>query len=474
MNILIPFIFITIALIQIGILINSISLIKIYPNETSLKYWASSLLFSSIGIICIAAGAMLATSLNRGTYFTTLSNTIHFVSIVLLVFYSKSLKGKITGKDVKIFTLLIIFYAVGFEIIRSNGTFISRQIFTACLALTVYFALLIQIKQQRLFRDSYYLRIFAITTFIEFLLLIIRIIILLSNDYGLIDSLKDVPMFPAAMLWLLLIVNVWSYISINGYWTEKIAIWNTKNLIENTKIKKLLDEKYKLINSLMTVNKTAVSGALTASIAHELNQPLGAIKINSQHLDLLLKSKIEKKLTKNIIQDSDRATKIIATLKGIFTNNKVAYQTIKFDTFVESLKPFFIQATSEKNISIKFLLHSSSASTTISPNQMRQALTNLLQNSIEALSKTKKTNKSIQIKTSINNNKLVFSISDNGPGVDTRFKNKIFELYESSNEENIGLGLWLTKYIISMHKGTISLNTNYPKGAEFLIELPVS
>jgi signal transduction histidine kinase len=417
---------------------------------------------------------MLATSLNRGTYFTTLSNTIHFVSIVLLVFYSKSLKGKITGKDVKIFTLLIIFYAVGFEIIRSNGTFISRQIFTACLALTVYFALLIQIKQQRLFRDSYYLKIFAITTFIEFLLLIIRIIILLSNDYGLIDSLKDVPMFPAAMLWLLLIVNVWSYISINGYWTEKIAIWNTKNLIENTKIKKLLDEKYKLINSLMTVNKTAVSGALTASIAHELNQPLGAIKINSQHLDLLLKSKIEKKLTKNIIQDSDRATKIIATLKGIFTNNKVAYQTIKFDTFVESLKPFFIQATSEKNISIKFLLHSSSASTTISPNQIRQALTNLLQNSIEALSKTKKTNKSIQIKTSINNNKLVFSISDNGPGVDTRFKNKIFELYESSNEENIGLGLWLTKYIISMHKGTISLNTNYPKGAEFLIELPVS
>ena len=103
MNILIPFIFITIALIQIGIFINSISLIKIYPNEKSLKYWAGSLLLSSIGILCIAAGAMLATSLNRGTFFTTLSNTIHFISIVLLVSYSKSLKGKITDKDVKQF-----------------------------------------------------------------------------------------------------------------------------------------------------------------------------------------------------------------------------------------------------------------------------------------------------------------------------------------------------------------------------------
>ena len=473
MNILIPFIFITIALIQIGIFINSISLIKIYPNEKSLKYWAGSLLLSSIGILCIAAGAMLATSLNRGTFFTTLSNTIHFISIVLLVSYSKSLKGKITDKDVKIFTLLIIFYGVGFEIIRSNGTFIGRQIFTACMALIVYFVLLIQIKQQRLFHDSYYLRIFVITTFIEFLLLIIRIMILLSNDYGLIDNLKDVPMIPAAMLWLLLIVNVWSYISINGYWTEKIASWNTKNLIENTKVKKLLNEKYKLINSLMTANKTAISGALSASIAHELNQPLGAIKINSQHLDLLLENKKEKKLIKNIIQDNDRAAKTITTLKGIFTNNEVVYETIKFDTFIESLKPFFIHAATEKNISINFLLNSS-VSTTISREQIRQVLTNLLQNSVEVLSKTKKTNKSIQIKTYVNKNNLVLSISDNGPGVNARIKNKIFELYESSKKDNIGLGLWLAKYIISKHKGTISLNTKYRKGAEFLIELPIS
>ena len=473
MNILIPFIFITIALIQIGIFINSISLTKIYPNEKSLKYWAGSLLLSSIGILCIAAGAMLATSLNRGTFFTTLSNTIHFISIVLLVFYSKSLKGKITDKDVKIFTLLIIFYGVGFEIIRSNGTFIGRQIFTACMALIVYFVLLIQINQQRLFRDYYYLRIFVITTFIEFLLLIIRIMILLSNDYGLIDNLKDVPMIPAAMLWLLLIVNVWSYISINGYWTEKIATWNTKNLIENTKVKKMLNEKYKLINSLMTANKTAISGALSASIAHELNQPLGAIKINSQHLDLLLENKKEKKLIKNIIQDNDRAAKTITTLKGIFTNNEVVYETIKFDTFIESLKPFFIHAATEKNISIKFLLNSS-VSTTISQEQIRQVLTNLLQNSVEALSKTKKTNKSIQIKTYVNKNNLVLSISDNGPGVNARIKNKIFELYESSKKDNIGLGLWLAKYIISKHKGTISLNTKYRKGAEFLIELPIS
>ena len=104
------------------------------------------------------------------------------------------------------------------------------------------------------------------------------------------------------MLWLMLIVNIWSYIAINGYWTERIASSSTANLIENTKIRILLNEKYKLINSLMTANKTAVSGALSASMAHELNQPLGAIKINSQHLDLLLKNNKEKKRQLDSVQ----------------------------------------------------------------------------------------------------------------------------------------------------------------------------
>jgi len=68
---------------------------------------------------------------------------------------------------------------------------------------------------------------------------------------------------------------------------------------------------------------------------------------------------------------------------------------------------------------------------------------------------------------------LICSFLDNGPGVDSKLKNKIFNLYESSSDQNIGLGLWLVKYIINRHNGTISLNTKYLKGAEFLIELPI-
>ena len=473
MNFLIPFIFITIALIQIGIFINSISLVKIYPEEKSLKYWSTSLILSSLGILGVAVGSLVMSSLDRGSFFLTLSNTIYFISLVLMIFYTKSLKQEITDQHVKIYTLLTIFYAICFEIMRNKGNFIDRQIFSACLASIVYFVLLIEIKEKKLFRESYYLKIFAITTFTEFILLIARIIVLISSDYGFIDSLNDVPLIPAALLWVLLIVNIWSYISINGYWSEKMSALNTKNIIENTKIKLLLDEKYKLINSLMTANKTAISGALSASIAHEINQPLGAIKINTQHLNLLITNKDKKVLIKNIIKDTDRLANIITTLKGIFTNNKSVYEARVFDVFIESLEPFFKEAVKGKNITIKFLLNSP-FKVNINSDEIRQVLSNLIQNSIDALSTSSKKNGMIEIKTYQKNNKLICSVSDNGPGINKKIQDKLFELYESSKKTNSGIGLWLSKYILLKHKGNLSLNKTRSKGAEFLIELPKS
>jgi len=473
LNITIPFIFFTIAIIQIGIFINSISIIKIYPNEKALKYWAGSLILSSIGITAIAVGAMLAASLHRGTFFSTISNTIHFISIIFLIFYAKNLKKEITAKDKKVFTLLTIFYFFGFEIIRKNGDFIDRQTFTACMGVLAYFLLLLEIRQQKLFNDSYYLKVFAITSIIEFILIIIRVIVLLPNDYGFIDSLNDVPLIPTLLLWILLMVNVWSYISINGYWTERISNLNTINLIENTKIKLLLNEKYKLINSLVTANKTAISSALSASIAHEINQPLGAMRTNSQHLNLLIKGKKEKILIRNIIKDNDRAAKIITTLKSMFSNNKSIYRSEIFDTFVQSLEPIFKESIKEKNIRIKFLLNSS-AKVNMNIDELRQVFSNLIQNSIDTLSLTSKKNKVIKIKTFTKNNKLFCSVTDNGPGISRKMQGKIFKLYESSKISNSGIGLWLSKYIITRHKGSLSVNKAYLSGAEFVIELPIS
>ena len=110
----------------------------------------------------------------------------------------------------------------------------------------------------------------------------------------------------------------------------------------------------------------------------------------------------------------------------------------------------------------------------INSDELRQVLSNLIQNSIDALAASSKKNKMIEIKTYKKLNKLICSVSDNGPGINEKIQGKLFELYETSKKSNSGIGLWLSKYILSKHKGNLSFNKTYIKGAEFLIELPIS
>jgi sensor histidine kinase regulating citrate/malate metabolism len=110
----------------------------------------------------------------------------------------------------------------------------------------------------------------------------------------------------------------------------------------------------------------------------------------------------------------------------------------------------------------------------MNPDEIRQILSNLIQNSIDALSLTSKKNKTIEIKTSVKNSKLICSVSDNGPGISKKMQSKLFALYESSKISNSGIGLWLSNYIVTKHKGSLILNKASANGAEFIIELPVT
>ena len=239
MQIIIPIFFITIALIQIGILINSLSFIKIYPKENALKFWAASLTCNSIGCIFIAIGLSITTNLAKGSVFLTVANTIYFASAVLLVLYSRAINKTLSNADIKISLATVILYIVFFELVRFYGGFMERQIFTALSLFVVYFFMLIENIQQKIYQSSKYLKIFLVTTILEFIFLILRIILILPNNYEAVNNLNQVPVSPLVTLWLMLIVNVWSYTAINGFWTEKTASSNTKNIIENTKIKKL-------------------------------------------------------------------------------------------------------------------------------------------------------------------------------------------------------------------------------------------
>ena len=137
-------------------------------------------------------------------------------------------------------------------------------------------------------------------------------------------------------------MNTLAYIAIGGYWSERIALASAQSQNENEEIKSLLIERENLISNLLKANKTAATGALSASIAHELNQPLGASQLNIQFLQKKLSeghltTEQNQEILTALLADNQRATNIIQSLRSIFSDGKIGVERIDITDLVESV-----------------------------------------------------------------------------------------------------------------------------------------
>jgi C4-dicarboxylate-specific signal transduction histidine kinase len=227
----------------------------------------------------------------------------------------------------------------------------------------------------------------------------------------------------------------------------------------------------------LIANKTAATGALSASIAHELNQPVAAISLNTEFIQRKLNEGETdpnglKEVITHIQQDNHRIAKIVSTLRDIFKQEEIKTSDIHLDELIEQIKPIIMPQVRDMKTDLKFDLNVNQ-SIPLNSNEISQVIINLLNNSIEALSNTNQSNKEIQIQTRVFGNYVELKISDNGPGIPDQLKASIFDLMKTNKKQGMGLGLWLCKHIINRHQGRISYQQSALGGAEFLIQLPI-
>lgn len=239
------------------------------------------------------------------------------------------------------------------------------------------------------------------------------------------------------------------------------------------------NEKEKLlINSLVWANKTAATGALSASIAHELNQPLGAVQINSEFMKLLLSTgRVDEALLKDlagkIVADNLRAGSIIQSLRSIFNDENTNTNSINLGDIVQSVLQITAPELSRRQINIKLHLDSKTIARVNAP-EIQQVLLNILNNAIQALSNTEHADKEITIETARESEAVTLSITDNGPGIPKEQQAQIFEFSSSEKRSGMGLGLWLCKQIVTRNNGSIAYQDMPEGGAKFLIRLPLN
>lgn len=244
----------------------------------------------------------------------------------------------------------------------------------------------------------------------------------------------------------------------------------------NIQLSNMLDERNKMILSLEKLNKSATVNAVASTIAHEINQPLGATKLNAQFAEMKLNSDptnttILKEIIQSILDDTNRASTIIKNISK-FKSNKV--NEISEVNLLESFNEVFeISKAKIRDSKISFDIYCSpELKININIGEWQQILINIINNAIEAVNELDGKTKEIKISVENKGAKIKITIDDSGPGVPVGQETKIFDLMVTNKKTGTGIGLWLTKNIIEKYAGEIFATNRAGGGARFTITLP--
>jgi signal transduction histidine kinase len=246
-------------------------------------------------------------------------------------------------------------------------------------------------------------------------------------------------------------------------------------------LQRVLKEREEIIRQLTIFNKTAGMGALVASLAHELNQPLAAIQLNAELIDnaldqdqLALNDPAVKDAVGDLLRDNQRAARIITTLRNMFGNGKKTLSDFDLNAQLQDVLLLCKPKLRHQNIALQMQLHPAPLIVTADKAQMQQVLLNLITNAIEALTNPDSTNKTITVATHMTQDHIELSVTDNGVGIDDAMAANVFELLRTNKEDGMGVGLWLSRSIVEAHAGTIHFESEVQKGARFVMTLPRS
>jgi signal transduction histidine kinase len=242
-------------------------------------------------------------------------------------------------------------------------------------------------------------------------------------------------------------------------------------------LQNLLTEREEIIRQLTLSNKTAGMGALVASLAHELNQPLCAIRLNAQLVERQLQeedinTEAAKKFLESVIDDNRRAANIITKLRSMFGSQKDANQEIDLNELVKDTVSLVTPHAKNKQIQIHTELEARSTFLG-DQTQLQQVILNLLNNAVEATAESNSSIKSIIISTRESDGKIFLQVEDNGVGIPTELKSSIFELFKTTKAHGMGVGLWLSKAVVNAHQGELQFFSENGLGARFVVSLPL-
>jgi C4-dicarboxylate-specific signal transduction histidine kinase len=233
-------------------------------------------------------------------------------------------------------------------------------------------------------------------------------------------------------------------------------------------------------SELAHMNRHATAGELSASIAHELNQPLGAILNNTEAAIAILESpspNVEeiKRALADIKRDDQRASEIILQLRRLLKKSETDSRDIDLNETVRQVLVLLSAEAASRNVSLHDRLSRQTVRVRADSIQLQQVILNLIVNAIESIDDSASGPRQVVSGTALVDEKWgeVF-VADSGPGISPENMTRVFEPLFTTKERGMGMGLSIARTIVEAQGGRIWAENQSGGGAVFHIRLPLA
>jgi signal transduction histidine kinase len=229
---------------------------------------------------------------------------------------------------------------------------------------------------------------------------------------------------------------------------------------------------------LLHASRLAVAGELTASIAHEINQPLGAILSNADAAEMLIQSDQLRRdellqILADIKRDDLRASEVIKRLRALLARHDTERRRFDLNEAVHTTGGILRAEARRREVDVEYDLRAERADVLGDAVQIQQVIINLMLNAFDASAEVPKDARRVVVETRDTANGVQLSVRDFGVGIAAADLPRVFDSFFSTKRSGMGLGLAIARSIVEAHGGTISA-AGCEVGAEFRIILPLA
>jgi len=229
---------------------------------------------------------------------------------------------------------------------------------------------------------------------------------------------------------------------------------------------------------LAHASRLEIASGLTASIAHEINQPLGAILSNADAADMMLESGEDRRadvrqILADIRRDDLRASEVIRRLRSLIEKHEIERRPFEINELLADLESVLRTEVRRRYMTLRIQPAAAPVRIVGDRVQVLQVLINLVINAMDAMAGMPEERRTVTVTADRGASGIVIRVRDSGHGIEPENLPKIFQSFFSTKPDGMGMGLSISRTLVEAHGGRIRADNGSAGGAVFQVELPV-